>query len=73
MARTAVALIALAALTSVGQWFWLRVAAHVDMSLMPLQYRGRVRWVQANSTHIQYAAGIVAAGGLCVLTAAAMT
>lgn len=60
MSRTAVALLALAALLSIVQWVWVRAVDHVDLRFMGAHTRHRVHWLVTNSTHIQLVAAVLA-------------
>jgi hypothetical protein len=56
MARTAVALAALAVLIAFSQWVFTLAAGRVDPQLIPSCSRRRVRWLMTNSAHIYLAA-----------------
>jgi hypothetical protein len=69
VSKTSVALLALAILVSSGQWLWTRMAAHIDMHMMPTCSRRRVQWILTNSPRIQLAAAALAAYSLCAQVA----
>lgn len=70
MSRVALAFLGVALTISLGQWLSMRVAAHVDLHVLPAHSRRRVQWMLVNTTHIQLAcAGLVAAAGCVQLIA----
>jgi hypothetical protein len=58
------AVVAIAALVSIGLWFAMRGAQLADVELLPARCRRRVRWWQANALHVQVGCGIVAAAAV---------
>jgi hypothetical protein len=69
MSRTAVALLALAVLVALTQWVWMRSVEHVDVRMLNSSARRRVRWIAANSGHIQLVAAAVAVAAVCLQAA----
>lgn len=66
MSRSAVAILALAALVSFGLWLSMRGASLEEVELLPARCRRRVRWWQRNAKCVQLACAVVAVAAVCL-------
>ncbi|HEV7206677.1 MAG TPA: hypothetical protein VGN18_18875 [Jatrophihabitans sp.] len=60
MSKVTIALLALAAVVSLGHWLSMLAATHVDMHLLPTHSRRHVQWMLVNSWSIQLGCAAVA-------------
>ena len=66
LSTSALAIVAIAALISLGLWLSMAAARFARMEVLPAHSRRRVQWWQANTAHIQVACVLVALVAACL-------
>jgi hypothetical protein len=72
LSRSALAILALAALFSFGLWLSMRGASLEEVELLPARCRRRVHWWQRNARYAQLGCVVVAIAGVCLQVSAAV-
>jgi hypothetical protein len=66
VSSTALTVLAIAALVSLGLWLSMIAARFTEMELLPAHSRRRVQWWQANAGHVQIGCALLAVAAACI-------
>jgi hypothetical protein len=66
MSRSALALLGIALVVSLGLWLSMRIAARTSVDVLPARYRRRIQWWQGNQRFVQVGCAVVAVSAACM-------
>ncbi len=66
MSRSALAILGIALVVSLGLWLSMRIAARTSVDVLPARYRRRIQWWQGNERIVQVGCALAAVGAACV-------
>jgi hypothetical protein len=66
MSGSALAILGIAILVSLGLWLSVRAAELANVELLPARSLRRVRWWQGNAKHVHIACAVLALAAACV-------
>jgi hypothetical protein len=66
MSRSALAIIGIGMVLSLGLWLSMRIASHTRTEMLPARCRRRIQWWQGNERIVQLGCAVAVISGACV-------